>query len=60
MEFISLLKETKRNEQIEKIELKIENRITELRKNPSSTGKFTKTFIIFGWIKKGQVILKEI
>lgn len=59
-ETISLLKETKRNEQIEKIESKIENRIMELRKNPSSTGKFTKTFIIFGWIEKDQVILKEI
>ena len=59
-ETISLLKETKRNEQIEKIESKIENRIIELRKNPSSTDKFTKTFIIFGWVEKGQVILKEI
>jgi len=57
---ISLLKETKRNEQLEKIESKIEKRIIELRKNPSSTGKFTKTFAVFGWIEKGKVILKEI
>jgi len=59
-EIISLLKETKRNEQIKKIESKIENRIIELRKNPSSTGKFTKTFVVFGWIEKDKVILKEI
>lgn len=59
-EAISLLKETKRNEQIEKIESKIENRIIELRKNPTSTGNFTKTFVIFGWIEKDQVTLKEI
>lgn len=59
-EIISLLKETKRNPEIEKIELKIEKRIIELRKNPSSVGKFTKTFVVFGWIEKDQVILKEI
>lgn len=59
-ETISLLKETKKNPEIEKIELKIEKRIIELRKNPSSVGKFTKTFVVFGWIEKDQVILKEI
>lgn len=59
-ETISLLKETKRNEQIEKIESKIEKRIIELRKNPSSAGKFTKTFVVFGWIEKDKIILKEI
>ncbi len=59
-EIISVLKETKRNEQIEKIELKIEKRIIEFWKNPSSVGKFTKTFVVFGWIQKDKIILKEI
>ncbi len=57
---ISFLKEAKRNESIEKIESKIEKRITELRKNPISVGKFTKTLCIFGWIKSGKVHIKEI
>jgi len=54
-ETISLLQETKRNESFEKIELKIESRITELKENPVSVGKFTKTLCIFGWIKNGKV-----
>lgn len=57
---ISLLQETKRNETFEKIELKIENKITELKKNPVSVGKFTKTLCIFGWIKNGKVVIKVI
>ena len=57
---ISLLQETKRAESIELIESKIEKRITELRKNPISVGKFTKTLCIFGWIKNGKVLIKEI
>ncbi|NIP62824.1 MAG: peptide chain release factor 1 [Nitrosopumilaceae archaeon] len=57
---ISLLTKTKRKESFEKIETKIENRITELKKNPSSAGKFTKTLCIFGWIKNGKVNIKEI
>ncbi len=57
---ISLLQETKRSESIETIESKIEKRIAELRKNPISVGKFTKTLCIFGWIKNGKVFIKEI
>jgi peptide chain release factor subunit 1 len=56
----SLLEETKRNELLEKIESKIEKRITELKENPSSAGKFTKTLCIFGWIKNGKVNTKVI
>ncbi len=59
-ETISLLEETKRNESIEKIETKIEKRITELKENPSSAGKFTKTLCVFGWIKNGKVNTKVI
>ena len=59
-ETISLLEETKRNESLEKIETKIEKRITELKENPSSAGKFTKTLCIFGWIKNGKVNTKVI
>ncbi len=59
-ETISLVQETKRSESLEKIESKIEQRIIELKKNPSSAGKFTRTFCIFGWIKNGKVKIKEI
>ena len=59
-ETISLLHETKRNDILERIESKIENKITELKKNPVSVGKFTKTLCIFGWIKNGKVNLKVI
>ena len=57
---ISLMHETKRKEYFKKIESKIETRITELKKNPSSVGKFTKTLCIFGWIKNGKIHIKEI
>jgi len=59
-ETISLLQETKRKESFEKIESKIEKKITELKDNPISAGKFTKTLCIFGWIKNGKVNIKEI
>ena len=59
-QMISLLEETKRNQSIEKIESEIEKRITQLRKNPSSVGKFAKTLCIFGWIENGKVKLKVI
>ena len=59
-ETISLLQKTKRKEQFEIIESKIEKRITELKKNPSSAGTFTKTLCIFGWMKNGKVHIKEI
>ena len=59
-ETISLLQKTKRKESLEKIELKIEKRIMELKKNPSSAGKFVKTLCVFGWIRNGKVITKEI
>jgi stalled ribosome rescue protein Dom34 len=57
---ILLLQENKRNETFEKIELKIQKRILDLKNNPSSAGKFTKTLCIFGWIKNGKVHIKEI
>jgi len=57
---ISLLQDTKRKEPFEKIESEIEKRITKLKENPSSAGKFTKTLCIFGWIKNGKVHTKEI
>ncbi len=57
---ISLLTENKRNEAIEKIKLKIQKRITHLKSNPSSVGRFTKTLCIFGWISNGKIIVKEI
>ena len=59
-ETISLLHETKRSDTLERIELKIENKIAELKKNPVSVGKFAKTLCIFGWIKNDKVNLKVI
>lgn len=57
---ISLLKETKRNETLEKIESAIERKIPELRKKHFSAGKFTKTICVFGWIKNGKTVIKEV
>lgn len=59
-ETVSLLEETKRNEFFEKIESKIEQKIADLRNNPISVGKFTKTLCIFGWIKNNKVNIKVI
>ena len=59
-ETISLLEETKRTEPFEKIETKIEKRITELKEHPISVGKFTKTLCLFGWLQNGKVRIKEI
>ena len=57
---ILLLQENKRNEIFEKIELKIQKRILELKNDASSVGKFVRTLCIFGWIKNGKIIIKEI
>jgi len=59
-ETISLLQETKRKEEFEKIESKIEKIISKLKSDHTSTGKFAKTFCIFGWIVNGKVHTKEI
>ena len=59
-DMISLLRESKRNESFEKIESKIEKRMIEIKDNPSSAGKFSKTLCIFGWIENGKVTIKEI
>ncbi len=59
-EIISLLHENKKNESFEIIESKIKKRITELRDNPISVGKFTKTLCIFGWMDNGKIIIKAI
>ena len=59
-ETISLLEETERNEFFEKIESKIEKKIIDLKDNPISVGKFTKTLCIFGWIKNNKVNIKVI
>lgn len=59
-ETMTLLQKTHRSKPLEKIESEIEKRITKLKKNPSSAGKFTKTLCIFGWMKNNKVIIKEI
>ena len=57
---IAILEQKKRSEQLEKIEAKIAKRINQLKENPISVGKFTKTLCIFGWIKNNIVYTKEI
>lgn len=59
-ETITLLQSTKRNETFEKIQNKIQIKIKELKKNPISVGKFTKTLCIFGWMNNGKVVIKQI
>ncbi|MGY5144694.1 MAG: baeRF10 domain-containing protein [Candidatus Nitrosopumilus sp. bin_32a] len=59
-EIISLLDENHRTATIERIESKIQKRILELRKDPSSVGKFVQTLCIFGWINNDKIIIKEI
>ena len=59
-EMVSLLEETRRSQSIEEIETRIEKRIEQLKKQPSSVGKFTKTLCIFGWIQNGKVSIREI
>lgn len=59
-EIISLLQETKRNESFEKIELKIEKTIRQLKDNPISEGKFAKTLCVFGWIQNGKIHIRKI
>ena len=57
---IQLLQETKRSESVEKIQKKIECKILELKKNPVSVGKFTKTLCLFGWMVDDKIHLKVI
>ena len=57
---IQLLRETDRSESLNKIENKIEKKILDLKKNPVSVGKFTKTLCIFGWIKNDKIQIKVI
>ena len=57
---IQLLQETTRSESLKKIEHKIEQKILELKKNPVSVGKFTKTLCVFGWVKNEKIHIKVI
>ena len=57
---ILLLQENKRNETFEKITLKIQKRILDLKNDASSVGKFVQTLCIFGWIKNDKIIIKEV
>ena len=59
---IDLLKKTKRNETLEKIEAVIEKRIVKRRrsKKKGSKDRFINTHCIFGWHSNGKTILKEI
>ncbi len=57
---ILLLQENKRNDTFEKITLKIQKKILDLKNDASSVGKFVRTLCIFGWMKDGRIIIKEV
>ena len=59
---IDLLRKTKRNETLEKIEVAIERRIVERNNNKKkgSKDRFINTHCIFGWYSNGKTTLKEI
>ena len=59
---IELLRKTKRNEKLEKIESVIEKRIAKKNNDTKkdSKNKFINTHCIFGWYAHGKIILKEI
>lgn len=59
-ETILLMNETKRDENLERIESAIEEKITSVKADPSSVGKFVKTVCIFGWIEKNKVKINHI
>ena len=59
-ETIFLLNENKRNDLVKRIESKIQKRILDLKKDPSSVGNFVQTLCIFGWINNGKIIIKAI
>ena len=60
VETIDLLRKTKRDNVIEKIESAIEKRIEKLNKSTNSKNHFTNTYCIFGWESNGRIILKDI
>ena len=59
---IDLLRKTKRNERLEKIEAVIEKRIAKRSSNKKkgSKDRFINTHCIFGWHSNGKTTLKEI
>ena len=59
-EVITLLMDSKRNEYFEKIELEIEKKILDLKKQKKSIGNYVKTLCIFGWMKNNKIIIKEL
>ena len=59
-EVITLLRDSKRNEYFEKIELEIEKKILDLKKKKKSIGNYVKTLCIFGWMKNNKIIIKEL
>ena len=59
-EVITLLRDSKRNEYFEKIELEIEKKILDLKKQKKSIGNYVKTLCIFGWMKNNKIIIKEL
>lgn len=59
-EVVTLLRDTKRNEYFEKIELEIEKKILDLKKQKKSIGNYVKTLCIFGWMKNKKIVIREI
>lgn len=58
-EMISYIRETRRAP-LGDVELKITRRIEYLRKHPQSAGRSVRTLCIFGWVRDGRTVLREI
>ena len=59
IETVHLLRETKRDEETEKIESAIEKRIIKLSKVTNPKKQFINTYCIFGWQSKRKIIIKD-
>ena len=60
IETLRLLRETKRDEETEKIESAIEKRIIKLSKVTNPKKQIIYTYCIFGWQSKRKIIIKDI
>ena len=57
---IQLLQETSKSESFKKIQKIIQKKFLDLKNNPVSVGKFTKTLCIFGWMVNEKIHVKTI
>lgn len=56
---ISLMQERTRDDTTEKIKSRIQDKIINLRENPTSVGRFTRTLCIFGFMRDKRILIKS-